>query len=275
MEITKIPEKVDLLELYKNQGDMIENPEYENYFKYLTKYFQRDSKKKYERSIGANDEYIFVNKFNEKKRIVIEPSKYVNLESYRYEALKELNDILYQISYLIENFENITDDERSQFEILKTNYVILKKHMDEIKQIESLHEEELNNLYEIKLSKIVEISVLLQQREDTFLKIQSYLTIQQKNEIAGLLAKENPSKNKKNIKGLSEYQQKELAKKMKLPNNEIELWMQWIMLCVQSIYVQKEISNINIKIEDSMKKYEQEMKNFMYEEPHFEKMKLA
>ena len=41
MEITKIPEKVDLLELYKNQGDMIENPEYENYFKYLTKYFQR------------------------------------------------------------------------------------------------------------------------------------------------------------------------------------------------------------------------------------------
>jgi hypothetical protein len=273
MEITKIPEKVDLFELYKIQKDMIENPEYENYFKYLTKYFQRDSKKKYERSIGANDEYIFINKFDEKKRIVIEPSKYVNLESYRYEALKELNDILYQISYLIENFENITDDERSQFEILKTNYVILKKHMDEIKQIDSLYEEELNNLYENKLSKIVESTVLLQQREETFSKIESYLTIQQKNEIAGFIAKENPSKTK-NIKGLSEYQQKELAKKMKLPNHEIELWMQWIMLSVQCIYVQKEMTQLNSKIEESMKKYEQEMKNFMYEEPHFEKIKL-
>jgi hypothetical protein len=35
------------------------------------------------------------------------------------------------------------------------------------------------------------------------------------------------------------------------------------------------MSQLNSKIEESMKKYEQEMKNFMYEEPHFEKMKLT
>lgn len=275
MEISKIPKETQLFELFQKQEDLKTNENFEYYTKYLTKYFQKDVKQKYEKSMNEEDQYIIINRLNEKKQIVIDPAKYVNLFQYKYEGVLELNQILYQLAYIIENKENITDDDRSQFDILKSNYLILKKHLDEIGQIESQYENELQNLFDRKLQLLTEISIYLQERQDLFDKITTVITLQEKNEIAKLIAKENPNKNVKKLKELSEYDIKELAKKMKLPNTEIEHWMKWIVSCIQYIFIQKNITKINQEIKEYMERYIENCRNFMYQPPEVEKIKLS
>ncbi len=277
-EIQKIPEEVNLVDLYKMQEEMKTNENYENYLKYLSRYFQKEEgkEKKYQRS-ESNDEnflYKLINRKNEKREIFIEPSKFTNLFQYQHEAIQEIHEILYEISYLIENRDNITDEERGYFEILKSNYAILKKHRDEIKTIQTTITEQLDQMFDKKLAKIFELTVELQKRKEIFEKIDSFLTQQQKRAIAQELAKENPQKDKKLLKSLSEFQIKEFGKKFQIPNHEIELWMNWIISSFQYMVIQQELNTIDNKIRETMKEYEEDMKHFMYQPPQIKKNKL-
>ena len=277
-EIQKISEEVNLVDLYKMQHEMKTNENYENYMKYLSRYFQREEgkQKKYNRT-ESNDEhflYKLTNRKNEKREIYIEPSKYMNLFQYQHEAIKEINEILYEISYLIENRDNISEEERAYFEILKSNYAILKKHRDEIKTIQTTHTEQLDQLFDGKLAKIFELTVELQKRKEIFEKIDSYLTQQQKRMIAEELQRENPQKEKRLLKPLSEFQIKEFGKKFQIPNSEIEYWMNWIISSFQYIVIQKDLNQVDKMIRTGMKEYEENMKQFMYQSPQIKKNKL-
>ena len=280
MEIEKIPENVNLVQLYKEQNDMKSDDNYENYLKYLSRFFKvDDGQSKYDRKISDQEgyQYLLSNRKNEKKNIYIEPSRYVNLFLYEKEALKEMNDILYQISNLVENKENVTDEDRNLFQQLKMNYSILKKHQDEIKTIQSTHFQQLNELYDKKLKQIMELSISAQERINKYEQITTLITIEEKNEIAQLLAKENKSgskHNKKIYKELSEYQIKELAKKFKIPNQELEAWMKWIISSVLYIQNQIELNKINKEIKTYMENYNLNMEEFMFEPPKILKTKL-
>ncbi len=279
MEIEKIPDNVNLAELYKLQDEMKSNENYQNYIKYLTRYFQKDDekKKKYERAQSDDVDYLYllVNRKDEKKQIYIEPSKYVNLEVYEFEASRELNEILYQISRLVEkSIDNISEEDREFFSQLTNNYSILKKHQDEIKHIQSDYFEQVTALYDKKLAKIVELSMALQERNDRFERIDSYLTIEQKNEITRELGKENPDKNNKLIKSLSEFQIKELAKKFQLGNDKVEKWMLWIISCIQYIIIQKELNGIDRDIRRFMNEHQRNMEYFMYKRPEVKKTNI-
>lgn len=277
-EIQKISEEVNLVDLYKMQHEMKTNENYENYMKYLSRYFQREEgkQKKYNRT-ESNDEhflYKLTNRKNEKREIYIEPSKYMNLFQYQHEAIKEINEILYEISYLIENRDNISDEERGYFEILKSNYAILKKHRNEIKTIQTTHTEQLDQLFDRKLAKIFELTVELQKRKEIFEKIDSYLTQQQKRMIAEELQRENPLKEKRLLKSLSEFQIKEFGKKFQIPNTEIEYWMNWIISSFQYMVIQKDLNQVDKMISTGIKEYEENMKQFMYQPPKIKKTQL-
>jgi hypothetical protein len=277
-EIQKISEEVNLVDLYKMQHEMKTNENYEDYMKYLSRYFQIEEvkQKKYNRT-ESNDEhflYKLTNRKNEKKEIYIEPSKYMNLFQYQHEAIKEINEILYEISYLIEHRDNISDEERGYFEILKSNYAILKKHRDEIKTIQTTHTEQLDQLFDRKLAKIFELTVELQKRKEIFEKIETHLTQQQKRMIAEELQKENPQKEKRLLKPLSEFQIKEFGKKFEIPNAEIEYWMNWIISSFQYMIIQKDLNQVDKMISTGMKEYEENMKQFMYQPPQIKKTKL-
>ncbi len=279
MEIEKIPDNVNLVELYKLQDEMKSNENYETYIKYLSRYFQKDDgkKKKYERSPSDDADYMYllVNRKDEKKQIYIEPSRYVNLEIYEYEASMEINEILYQISRLIEkSVENISDEDQEFFSQLTNNYSILKKHQDEIKHIQSEYYEQITTLYDKKLAKIAELSIALQERNERFDRIDSFLTISQKNEITRELAKENPDKSNKLIKGLSEFKIKELAKKFQVGNEKLEKWMLWIISCIQYIIIQKELNGINMDIRKYMSEHQMNMEHFMYKKPEVKKTNI-
>ncbi len=278
-EIQKISEEVNLVDLYKLQEEMKTNENYEDYLKYLSRYFQKEEgkQKKYNRTESDDQNFLYklTNRKNEKKEIYIEPSKYMNLFQYQHEAIQEINEILYEISYLIENRDNISDEERAYFEILKSNYSILRKHRDEIKTIQTHQTEDLDQLFDKKLTKIFELSVELQKRKDIFEKVETFfLTQQQKRMIAEELAKENPQKDKKILKPLSEFQIKEFGKKFQIPNPQIELWMNWIISSFQYIIIQKELTKIDQSIKLSMIQYEENMKQFMYKPPQIKKTKL-
>lgn len=277
-EIQKISEEVNLVDLYKMQHEMKSNENYENYMKYLSRYFQKDEgkQKKYNRTESDDEHFLYklTNRKNEKKEIYIEPSKYMNLFQYQYEAIQEINEILYEISYLIEHRENISDEERGYFEILKSNYAILKKHRDEIKTIETTITEQLDQLFDKKLQKIFELTVELQKRKEVFERIDSFLTQQQKRAIAEELQKENSQKEKRLLKPLSEFQIKEFGKKFQIPNPQIELWMNWIISSFQYMMIQKDLNQIDKTIRTTMKEYEENMKQFMYQPPQIKKNKL-
>ncbi len=114
----------------------------------------------------------------------------------------------------------------------------------------------------------------LQERNDRFERIDSYLTIAQKNEITRELSKENPDKNNKLIKGLSEFQIKELAKKFQLGNDKVEKWMLWIISCIQYIIIQKELNVIDRDIRRFMSEHQMNMEYFMYKKPEVKKTNI-
>jgi hypothetical protein len=277
-EIQKISEEVNLVDLYKMQHEMKTNENYEDYMKYLSRYFQKEEgkQKKYNRAESDDEHFLYklTNRKNEKREIYIEPSKYMNLFQYQYEAIQEINEILYEISYLIENRDNISEEERNYFEILKSNYAILKKHRDEIKTIQTTHTEQIDQLFDRKLAKIFELTVELQKRKEIFEKIDSYLTQLQKRMIAEELQKENPQKEKRLLKPLSEFQIKEFGKKFQIPNSEIEHWMNWIISSFQYMIIQKDLNQVDKMIRSGIKEYEENMKQFMYESPKIKKNKL-
>jgi hypothetical protein len=260
------------------QHEMKTNENYEDYMKYLSRYFQKEEgkQKKYNRAESDDEHFLYklTNRKNEKREIYIEPSKYMNLFQYQYEAIQEINEILYEISYLIENRDNISEEERNYFEILKSNYAILKKHRDEIKTIQTTHTEQIDQLFDRKLAKIFELTVELQKRKEIFEKIDSYLTQLQKRMIAEELQKENPQKEKRLLKPLSEFQIKEFGKKFQIPNSEIEHWMNWIISSFQYMIIQKDLNQVDKMIRSGIKEYEENMKQFMYESPKIKKNKL-
>jgi hypothetical protein len=133
--LIQIPENIKIDQLFDEQYQIKESEKYKEYLEYLRKFFQKDKHQKYNRKFTEDDNYVLINRKNEKREIIIEPSKIINLYQYEKEIIENLQEILYQISYLVENFENITDEERGNFDILKSNYIVYRKHLDEIKNI--------------------------------------------------------------------------------------------------------------------------------------------
>ncbi len=271
MEITKIPYEVDLVKMYEEQDTIMNSEEYQKYFRYLVRYFEKSdskSKKNYVSKNSVDGDLLLQNQKNE---IKIHPAKFVNIDIYRMEALEELNDILYQLSFLIENRDNISDEERSQFEILKNNYIILKKHLDEIKQIDKNYDSRMEKLYDEKLQIFIELSLKLQQREEIYAKITSQIKIHDKNRLAEELTivKKGDEMTRLDLSKL-----KELGAELKINTSELEKWMDWIIACYDYLFIKKKLRELDRIIEYELSIHKQKSTNLLYEVPYSEKKKM-
>ncbi len=264
--LIQIPDNIKIDELFEEQEKIKEGENYKEYLDYLRKFFQKDKHQKYNRKYSENDDYILINRKNEKREIIIHPTKVLNLYLYQKEIIENLSEILYQISYLVENFENITDEERENFDILKNNYIIYKKHLDEIKNIENNYNSKLSKLFDEKIKNLLLLTQQLQVRQNVFKDIRARISIKQKKTLM-----------RKCNEGLTSMNQDQitlLAKDFQISNEDIENWIKWIYATKDYIQIQKKLSNIENDIISISENHNLNMRQFIYRAPSIEKKKI-
>ncbi len=264
--ILQIPDNLKIDQLFEEQEQIMDSEKYKEYLDYLKKFFQKDKHQKYNRKLTDNDDYVLINRKNEKREIIIKTSKFVNLYLYEKEIVENLNEILYQISYLVENFENINDEERENFDILKNNYILFRKQLDEIKNIESNFSSKLTKLFDEKIKNLLLLTEKFQARQDIFNKIKARISIKQKK----ILMREC----KDGLTSLNQDKITIFAKDFKVDNNDIENWIKWIYATKDYILIQKKLSEIENDIISKNANYDVHMREFIYSPPSIEKKKL-
>ena len=151
--LDSINENIDIKKMYDFQMKEFNKDEYQKYKKFLTFYYQKEHKKeKYKRDFIDN-KIILTDKQNPKKVIKILPSNFIDIHKL-YIELKNTSDyILYRISELIETKNNITDQNRSEFDILKKKYLIFKEKIKDLDDINNNFYAEVGTLLNERLEK--------------------------------------------------------------------------------------------------------------------------
>ncbi len=263
-QVVDIPNNINLKEMFDKQDVIFESEDYQNYLKYLSLFFE---KRKYD-SVYKDDDIILLNKNRSKNDYTVKPSKFINIFNYEIDSVQEMQEILYRFSQMIENRENLTDEDREEFEILKNRYINLKKHNDEINEIQRSFQEKMQKLYDLKLKKLVDLTLYIQQREEAYSNIYSRITLDKKNRIAKEIKQNGNSM-------LNGAQIKQLAKDFDLSNDDVENWCKWILASIAYIKEEKEILEIENNILEEKSNYEMECRNLCYSPPVVTKMSKA
>ena len=121
-----IDDNINIQNMYKYQINEKESDEYEKYIKYLTIFFQKEIKKEKYTKEYLDGNYILIDKNNPKKKVIITPSQFINIHKLYLELKKYSELILFKISNIVESKNNITDENRNEFEYLKKNIYLLK-----------------------------------------------------------------------------------------------------------------------------------------------------
>lgn len=258
-----IEDEIDIKKMYNYQLTEMNNDEYTKYIKYLQLYYLKEHKKdKYDKDY-LDEKYILYDKSNPKKKIMIKPSKFINIHKL-YIDLKSYSDtILNKISEIIDSKTNINENNRIDFEILKKKYLSIK---NKIKDIELINKEFYNDM-EILLTKRIEISNELvkyyQKRNIEYSNINVMITENLKNKLIKIFKEKN-----KKIPTLNEINK--IAKENSVPSIEIEKWFLWIESVYFYMNIKKEISDINKKIEEKEYFFQKNTKYMIIKKPSIE-----
>ena len=118
-----INEKINILKLYYYQKNESNNEEYLKYKQLLNFYFKSEQKQQLYKKEFKDGKIILS---NPKKTIKITPSKFVDMNKL-YIELKSANDnILFKITSMVDNRNNINEQLRLDFEELKNKYLLYK-----------------------------------------------------------------------------------------------------------------------------------------------------
>jgi hypothetical protein len=258
-----IEDEIDIKKMHIYQLTEMNNEEYKKYIKYLHLYYLKEHKRDKYNKDYLDGKYILYDKSNPKKKIMITPSKFINIHKL-YIDLKSYSDIiLNKISEIIDSKTNINENNRIDFEILKKKYLSVK---NKIKDIEYINKEFYNEM-EILLTKRIEISNELvkyyQKRNIEYSNIKVMITENLKNKLIQIFKEKN-----KKIPTLNEINK--IAKENSVPSNEIERWFSWIESVYFYMYIKNEIKNINKKIEEKEDFFEKNTRYMIIKKPTIE-----
>jgi hypothetical protein len=233
---------------------------YQNYLNYLKIFYEKEHKKdKYLKEFN-DDKLVLIDKNNPKKKIIISPSKFINI-NLLYIELKELSSlILFTINNLIESNTNITDKERNNFEELKHKYIVCKKKIDDINEINKEYYDEMQLLITDKIEKSNKLAKYYQLRNEIYSNIKIFIKEELKNKLI-LYFKEN----KNRIPPLTIINK--IAKENNISSEEIEKWFNWIENVYQYMLIQKQANEIEKKIEIKEKDFYEFTKYMIIQKP--------
>ena len=240
-----INENIDIKKMYDFKMKEFNKDEYQKYKKFLTFYYQKEHKKeKYKRDF-IDHKIVLTDKQNPKKVIKILPSDFIDIHKL-YIELKNTSDyVLYRISELIETKSNITEQSRTEFDILKKKYLIFKEKIKDLDDINNNFYSQIGGLLNERLEKSNLLAKYFYKRHEEYSNISVMIPEKLKNNLIKLFKENN--KDKPPLKTINK-----LAKENNVPSTEIEKWFSWIDTTYKYIIVQKEINSIN----DNIKKLE-------------------
>ena len=237
-----IQDDLNILELYKYQLEGLNTEEYQKYLKYLNKYFVNDHKKeKYDKEY-INNKYILINKQNSSKKIIITPSEFINIHRLYIELKQYSYELLIKISNIIESKNNINEDNRINYEILKQKYLSYQEKTKDIEKINDDYFTEMEILLNQKITKLDDLVKYNKKRHYTY----SQITVMIKEDVKNKLIKIFKDSFKKipNIDNINK-----IAKEFSIPSNEIEKWFEWI----ESVYFYMLVKNEIIELDKIIK----------------------
>lgn len=256
-----INENINLGKMYEYQLKEKDNPEYDKYIKYLSTFFQRDDKKYNKEYIDGN--YILIDKKNPKKKIIITPTQFININELYVELKEKINKILYKISLFIYSKNNINDENRTEFNELKKYYKIFN---DKIKEIDVIHKNYYDELLEILNNKIELTNNLTKYykiRHEIYKTIEIMIPELCKNKLIKLF-KENKNK----IPSLTILNK--VAKEYDVSSKEIEKWSLWIENVYYYMYASFEINKINKILIEKEKDFINNMNYMIIKKPNIQ-----
>jgi hypothetical protein len=263
--MNNINENVNLKDMYYYQQNLLDKSDYQNYDKYLTEYFKKESKKdKFIRSF-ENGKYVLTDIKKSKEKILIKPPKFTNINEL-YDKLKTYSDeILYKISNLIESKNNITEENRQEFESLKNRYILFSKEIKEIDIIYDEHFKKMKEMIDKKIENITKLFEYHQKRKLAFSKIEGKIEEKAKNDLIKRF-----NENNKKIPSLQIINK--LAKNHEISSKNIENWYGWIEASYQYLIIKNELNKLNKEIENMEKNFEEITNYMMIQKPIIEKI---
>lgn len=237
---------------------------YKEYEKYLSYYYQLPSKKDTYGREFIDGKIILFELKKPNKKIIITPSKSVQLFYLVKNLELQKNIILQKISLIIEKPENLTPEDKKEFDELKKNYGLFIKKIKEIDDFDEKHEKKKEEF----IYKLIDFSQKMAkyyiERQTLFKKIVEPITKLNKNEI---------------IKGFKEQGSKipdqvyinKLSKQLNIPSDETEKWFYWVEKCFQYLESSKEYQKILKEYNMYEKEYALKTNYFMIQKPEIEK----
>ena len=245
-----IDDNINIQNMYKYQINEKESDEYEKYIKYLTIFFQTEIKKEKYTKEYLDGKYLLINKNNPNKKIIITPSQFINIHRLYLELKKYSELILFKISNIVESKNNITDENRNEFEYLKKKYLSFKQQIEDINLINSNFYNEMEELLNKQIEKSNELAKYYQKRSLDYESIEVMISEPLKNKLIKIFKDKN-----KKIPGISEINK--IAKENSIPSKEIEKWFSWI----ESVYFYRLVKNELLEITKIIESKEHNFQN--------------
>ena len=256
-------ENINIEKIYKDQINDINNKEYEKYLKYLNFFFSKYNKKDKYNKEYLDGKYILIDKNNPNKKIIITPTEFIDIHKIYFELKNYSELFLSKISSLIESKNNITEEDREQFELYKKKYMLYHDKLNSIDSINKEFYDEMAILLNTKIEKSNMLAKYYQKRILDYKNINVMINEKLKYKLIKYF-KENKNK----IPSLSIINK--IAKENFIPSIEIERWFSWIETVYFYRLVNIEIVKINKEINDKDENFDINTRYMIIKKPTLE-----
>jgi hypothetical protein len=244
-----IDNDLNVKKMYNYQLNELESEEYKIYLKYLNIFFLKEHKKEKYTKNYLDEKYILIDKQKPSKKIIITPSEFINIHKLYIDLKKYCDELLIKISSIIETKNNITEENRIEFENLKKKYLSYQEKIKDIEIINKDYYKELETLLSNKIKRIDDLVKYYKKRNYEYSQIKVMIKEDLKNKLIKIFKENN-----KKIPSISEINK--IAKENLIASNEIEKWFNWIESVYFYMLVKNEIIELDKNINNSEQKFD-------------------
>ena len=256
---------MSIINIYKEQDDIIISQKYKSYIKYLELYYNNTEKSNiYNKKIDDNGNFILIDKQKKNNIITIQKSHIIDINNYYNKLNNKINIIYNSISELINNMYMDDIFKKKEIEKLKEEYKKIIIDLNNIKEIFKIQSSKLFKLNEEKLNLEIELANLYINRKKSFNKIKP-INIKSKKNIINTFKKDMKIPNNDMIKSLS--------LNIDLSIDEIKDWFNWINISYLYINYQMKINKLTHLIKENIKNNNKINENFIMNKPDFNEKK--
>ena len=252
--------------LFPDQLTVRKSDIYQNYENTISLFFRKEKSSDNFNRVVLNDMYVMVDKKNYNNKTVIIPPLIVNIKKYYVDKEKRKNLIYNNISLLISNIKNESEN-KNKFDELKEELKIISQETDDIKKFLQEQKNIINNLNSKRTDAIFNLSKIFFKRSEKYkeinneninnIKIKKILTLYNGNN------RQIPPEN---------ILTKE-ASNLEININNLKKIFEWIDISRKYIETQTEVNLLKKDIEQKINLFENINNNFILKMPEVKENK--